>query len=76
MRATYRPIFRMSSKDNLLGRRGELLREILKVRAVIRIDNDNNPSQLPHYNQTKLMVLEKELTEVDNKLDGLDKSFA
>lgn len=65
-----------SGIDLLLGRRGELLREIKKSRNLIREADDNKNGRLVSENQSYLSVAEMELTIVDEKLDSLQGSIS
>lgn len=65
-----------SEIDLLLGRRGELLREIKKSRNLIREADDNKNGRLVSENQSYLSVAEMELTIVDEKLDSLQGSIS
>ena len=62
--------------DLLLGRRGELLREIRKSRDFIREADDQHNNRLVSRNQSYLSVAELELTEVDKGLDDLQGKAA
>ncbi len=59
--------------DLLLGRRGELLREIRKSRDLIRESDDRKNARLVAENQAYLSVAEVELTKVDKDLDNLQR---
>ena len=66
------------AKNELLGRRGELLRDILKIRRNIRIatEGKSNVEIVLANNRAELSKAEKELTEVDNESGGSDRSIA
>lgn len=66
-----------SNEENLLlGRRGELLRDIRKARRGIRFPDLANAMNWDAVEEarTNLFRAEKELTEVDNELDGLERT--
>ncbi len=65
-----------SEIDSLLGRRGELLREIKKSRNLIKEADDSKNGRLVSENQSYLSVAEMELTIVDKKLDSLQGSIS
>ncbi len=57
----------------MLGRRGELLREIKKSRNLIRESGDRENARLVAVNQSYLSVAEVELTKIDKDLDNLQR---